>query len=262
MIHLTRSRTFSHSPAADPSRDTDGKGTSSLPDRTPLGSSSYRTNAPKHASEKNASIHHDPSSTSKPRSLLKRPPLTQRSVTDISTSSSNTAATGYSSTSNVTTSDREDRTARRRANDGNLSRESEATASKTGHHPIRKIKEPLVPPPSLLTRDRGINAPKKTLRNNAGRDHSQTAPENSTDSREDIRPILIIDDNDEEDLPVGARQQKGIKKRRIEDDLRPIPFKYTGRGDHPVHDLDSSKCTLTYCSSHFRRITLHSSAPH
>jgi hypothetical protein len=236
----------------------EGEELHSLLSKTSTGDSPHHKNSKQQSTLTN-------SSPSIPKLLLKRFSLKQSSttvqstkpnaalsITDVSTSSSNTVATDHLLSTHSSISDQEERTSIRNPNKEKNFKDGYPIISNATRrsNTLKKVSRPILNQPSLSSnkKQRQIEVPPKRLTNNSLLTNSELTYENEATSdawmksHEDISQILIIDEQDEKQRQTYERKANKSEKNRMADGSRLMSFNLKARGDHQAHTIDSSRC--------------------
>ncbi|CAF3498030.1 unnamed protein product [Rotaria sp. Silwood1] len=223
----------------------------------------HQSDLKQQSSVTNRMIRNGTPSSSMPKLLLKRSSIKQNSatsqikkpnaassITDISTSSSNTGTIDHLQSTHSIISDQEEVISLKTTNKTkNSNNEFISKVDSTSKHIILRKKTPqssqnqsLI---SLNRKQHNIEISKKKFTNNSLLTNSELAydTEQGSDvwmnSHEDI--TQSINDQNEKKSKIHKRQQKKQNKNRIIDGSKFMPLNLKARSDHQAHTVDSSR---------------------
>ena len=184
------------------------------------------------------------------RSSLKSAPTTgpaikpnmSLSITDASTSSSNTAMTDRFSSSNASNTDQEEA---ERLIKETVSRDKPSIRAKV--HRVENSKERSN---DALKRKDGDAHPGTQL---PPAYESESISEDWTKSQGEMNEILIIDEEESPQLPVGKHPPMKRARNKKTNRIEATPFQSKTRSNHQTRILDSSRCKITWIDSWLSR---------
>ncbi|CAF0733025.1 unnamed protein product [Adineta steineri] len=178
-------------------------------------------------------------------------PNTILSITDVSTSSSNTTTTNHLPSTQSTFSDQKEIIPIQNTNKKNYSKDEikETSDSITKRKILRKTSRSIQNQSYTYSKskEKDIEKTKKKFTNNNLLTNSDLTydSEQGSDawmpSQEDISQILIIDEQDEKNSQIHKRYKKKQNKNRMITKSQIMPFNLKARGDHQAYTIDSSK---------------------
>ncbi|CAF0715974.1 unnamed protein product [Adineta steineri] len=178
-------------------------------------------------------------------------PNTILSITDVSTSSSNTTTTNHLPSTQSTFSDQKEIIPMQNTKKEHYSKDEikETSDSITKRKILRKTSRSIQNQSYTYSKskEKDIEKTKKKFTNNNLLTNSDLTydSEQGSDawmpSQEDISQILIIDEQDEKNSQIHKRYKKKQNKNRMITESQLMPFNLKARGDHQAYTIDSSK---------------------